>query len=162
MLFDLTYKLNPGERLVSIVRKHWFLIVPRLVKFLFIISLLIIFANKLISSGESLAIIAVLVASFFVYSIYAWILLRVNYYIITSERIIRIDQQGVWNRNLNEIQISDIIDIALSEKGIAATILKFGSIKIILKNSMRFDMANITDPARIYQGLIKLKEIKKA
>lgn len=162
MLFDLTYKLNSGEKLVGIARKHWFLIVPRLVEFVIIISLLIIFANKLGNSRESFAIAVILIACFIAYLIYTWILLRIDYFIITSERIIRIKQRGVWDRDLNEISILDINNITLSEKGIAATFLKFGSIKITLKNSVLFNMANIADCVRIYQELIKLKGIKKA
>lgn len=161
MLFDLTYKLNSGERLISIARKHWFLIVPKLAEAAIIISLLIIFANKLGDKEESFAVAAILIVCFVIYFIYVWILLRIDYYIITSERIIKIKQQGVWNRELNEILISDISNITLSEKGIAAALLKFGSIKIILENTALFNMANISDPVRVYQGLIKLKEIKK-
>jgi len=162
MLFDLTYRLNPGEKLVAVVRKHWFTIIPRLAQFLIIISLLIIFANKFINSEKSFAAAAILFACFIAYSIYAWILLRIDYFVITSERIIRIKQQGVWDRNLNEIMISDIGNITLNEKGIAATLLKFGSVKITLKNTASFNMANIADPIRVYQGLIKLKGIKSA
>lgn len=161
MLFDLTYKLNSGERLISIARKHWFLIVPKLAEAAIIISLLIIFANKLGDKEESFAVAAILIVCFVIYFIYVWILLRIDYYIITSERIIKIKQQGVWNRELNEILISDISNITLSEKGIAAALLKFGSIKIILENTALLNMANISDPVRVYQGLIKLKEIKK-
>lgn len=161
MLFDLTFKLNSGERLVGIARKHWFLIVPRLVEFAIIISLLIIFANKLGNSRESFAITVILIACFIAYFIYAWILLRIDYFIITSERIIRIKQKGVWNRDLSEISILDISNITLNEKGIAAMLLKFGSIKITLKNTAVFNMANIADPVKVYQGLIKLKGIKK-
>lgn len=161
MLFDLNYKLNSGEKLVAIVRKHWFLIIPKLAEFAIIITLLIIFANNFIKSGESYIISIFLIICLIVYSIYSWILLRVDYFVITSDRIIRIKQRGVWNRNLNEILISDIDNIILSEKGIAATILKFGSIEIALKNSEPFNMANIENPTKVYQGLIKLKEIKK-
>lgn len=161
MLFDLTYKLNFGERLVGIARKHWFLIIPRMLEFAIIISLLIIFANKFGAFGENFAIAVILIAVFTVYLIYAWILLRINYFVITSERIIKIKQRGVWDRGMNEVLISDISDITLNEKGIAATFLKFGSIKITLKNSAVFNMSRIADPLRIYQGLIKLKGIKK-
>lgn len=162
MLFDLTYKLNSGERLVGIARKHWFLIFPKLVEFAIIITLLIIFANKFSFNnlGENYAITLILAAIFIIYAVYLWIVLRINYFIITSERIIKIKQQGVWNRNLSEIVISDIGNIALAEKGVAAAMLKFGSIKLTLKNSVIFNMSNIAEPVKIYQALIKLKGIK--
>lgn len=161
MLFDLKYKLNSGERLVGIVRKHWFLIVPRLAEFAIIIALLILFANKYISSNVSFAIAVILIAGFAVYLIYGWILLRIDYFIITSDRIIRITQKGVWNRNLNEIALSDIASIVMSEKGVASSILGFGSVKITLRDLATFNMTNIADPIKVYQGLVKLKGIKK-
>lgn len=161
MLFDLNYKLNSGERLVGVVRKHWFRVVPRLAEFAIIIALLIIFANKFTGPETSFAITAILSACFIIYLIYAWILLRIDYFIITSDRIIRVSQKGVWNRNLNEILISDIGNIIMSEKGVAASVLGFGSVKITLRDSATFSMTNIADPIKVYQGLIKLKEIKK-
>lgn len=162
MLFDLTYKLNSGERLAAVVRKHWFLIIPKVAEFLIIISLLIIFANKFISPEESFAIAVILIACFAIYFIYSWVMLHVDYYIITSERILRIKHRGVWNRSMSEISISDINAIILNEKGIAATLLKFGSIKIDMRGADSFTMANIADPVKIYQGLIRLKGIIKA
>jgi hypothetical protein len=161
MLFDLNYKLNSGEKLVGIVRKHWFVAAPKVIEFGIIISLLIIFANKFIASGESYIITIVLAICFLIYLIYSWIMLRVDYFIITSDRVLRIKQRGVWDRKMDEILIADIVNIALSEKVIAASVLKFGSVEITLKGSLSFNMKNITDPVKVYQGLIKLKEIKK-
>lgn len=161
MLFDLTYKLNTGERFVGIARKHWFLIIPKLLESLAIIALLIIFANKFIILQEKIAITFILIAAYLAYIAYIWILWRIDYFIITSERIIRIKQTGFYERTLNEISLSDIRDIALNEKGIAAAFLKFGSIKITSKNGGFFTMASVADPIKVYQGLVKLKEIKK-
>lgn len=147
--------------MVGIVRKHWFLVVPRVLEFAIIISLLIIFANKYIQSSESDVIMTILIACLFIYLIYAWVLLRVDYYVITSDRIIKINHKGIWNRNLNEVLISDIGNIVLIEKGIAASFLGFGTVNITLKESGVFNMTNIIDPIKVYQGLIKLKGIKK-
>ncbi len=161
MIFDLNYKLNSREKLVGIARKHWFLIVPKLLKAVIIISLLIVFANKFSHSRESFIFGVILIIFFIIYLVYLWILLRVDYFIITDERVIKVNQRGFWNRDLNEISISGISNITLSEEGIAATFLKFGSVKITMENTAIFNMENISNPVRIYQGLIKLKGIKK-
>lgn len=148
--------------MICIVRKHWFLVFPRLLQVAIIISLLIIFANKFGGLAKNYAIIAILIACLAVYFTYAWILLRINYYIITDDRIIRVKQEGIWDRGLNEISVPDIASVKMEEKGIAAAFFKFGSIKIVLKNEEIFNISNIAEPVKIYQGLIKLKGIKKA
>lgn len=161
MLFDLNYKLNSEEKLVTIARKHWFLIVPNLTEVAIIIALLIIFVNKFSTPDTKFTIVAVLIGCFVLYSAYSWILLRIDYFIVTSDRIIKVDQRGVWNREISEILISNISTIILSEKGVAASVLKFGSIEITLRDSTSFNMTNIIDSIKVYQGLTKLKGIKK-
>ncbi len=161
MLFDFTYKLNSGEKLIGIARKHWFLIAPKMLKSLIIIAFLIFLANKAAYFSGNIAITMVLIFIFLVYLIYIWILWRIDYFIITSERIIRIKQQGIWSRDLNEALISEISNITLSEKGVASSLLKFGTIKINLKDGKEFFMENVSEPIKLYQGLTKLREIKK-
>lgn len=162
MFFDLTFKLNSQERLVGIVRKHWFIVVSRYAEYLVIISLLIIFANKFVGGENRFNVLIILIAGFVFYFIYIWILLHLDYYVITSERILKIKHKGAWNRIMSEVLISDIVNITLNEKGIAAMFFKFGSIKLILKNSESFSLSNVADAEKIYQGLVKLSRIKKA
>lgn len=160
MLFDFSYKLNPGEEFVGLARKHWILIAPPLFIGLFIIILLIAFVNKFFIFRETLAISAALGAVYLLYFAYRWILWRADYHIITSERIVRISQPGILERTVSEISINGIEEVTFKKKGIFAAIFKYGAVKIILSGGRIFKMENICLPEKIYQAIIKLKEIR--
>lgn len=160
-MFNFSYKLNPGERFVAIVRKHWFLIAPKLLEYLIIVALLALFVNKFVPFRWSMIVIPAIVGAYLLYFAYRWILWRTDYYILTSERIIKITQKGILSRTLNEIAISDITNAVSNIKGIAATVFGFGTIKIFLKNGEVFNLKNIAEPVRIYQAIIKLKELNE-
>ncbi len=145
---------------MGLARKHWSLIAPRIIIGLLIITLLIVFVNKQYIFRESLMISAALSAVYLVYFAYRWILWRADYYVITSERIVRISQPGIFERALSEISIGDIEEVAYKRKGVFASIFKYGTIKIVLGDEKVFLMENIFLPEKIYQAIIKLKELK--
>lgn len=159
MLFDLSYKLDPDEQLVGLVRKHWFLLAPRLVEYLAIIILLIFFVNRFFAFRQTLIVTTALAVGYFIYFAYRWVLWRADYYVITNKRIIRIIQSGFLDRELGEVSVNDIRDAAFKTRGIAATILKFGTIKVNLKDGRVFKMEDVAYPDKIYQTVVKLKEI---
>ncbi len=160
MLFDFSYKLNKGEEFVGLARKHWIIIAPRLLVSLLIIVLLIVFVNKYYIFREALVIDVALSAVYCVYFAYCWILWRADYFVITSERIVRIAQPGIFERSLSEISIGDIQEVTFKRKGILAAILKYGTVKIILGDDRFVEMEHIFMPEKIYQAIIKLKELK--
>ncbi len=160
-MFELSYKLNPGERFVAIVRKHWFLIAPKLFEYFIIIALLLIFVKKFVPFRWSMVIIPLIFGSYLLYFFYCWILWQTDYYILTSERIIKITQKGVLSRTMNEIAVANISNAVSNIKGVTATLLGFGTIKIFLKNGEVFSLKNIIEPIKIYQAIIKLKEISE-
>lgn len=161
MLFDFSYKLNPGEKFAGLARKHWILIAPPLFIGLFIIILLIAFVNKFFIFREALAISIALATLYILYFVYRWILWRADYHVITSERIARIAQPAFFERMLSEAPISNIEEVTFSKKGIFAAIFKFGTVKIILSGGRTFKMENICLPEKIYQAIIKLKELRE-
>ncbi len=160
-MFDFFYKLNPNERFVAIARKHWFLIAPKLLEYFIIISLLAIFVNKFVPFRWSMVVIPAMAGAYLLHFSYRWILWRADYYILTSERIIKITQKGILSRTLNEIAISDIAKAVSDIKGAAATVFCFGTIKIFLKTGEVFNLKNIAEPIKIYQAIIKLKELNE-
>lgn len=159
MMFNLSYKLNPGEKFAGLARKHWFMLGAATAEPFLIIALLIVFVNKALIFRQSAAISLALAAILAAYFIYRWILWKTDYYVITSERILKIAQPGVFTRSLEEISLKDISDIFLKTKGPAASILKFGTVKILLSNGNVFKLENISNPEAIYQAIVKLKDI---
>jgi hypothetical protein len=159
MLFDFSYKLNPEEKIIGLIRKHWFLLILPLAEVLIIILLLIVFVNKVLFFRQSALISLALGLVCAAYFIYKWILWRADFYVITSQRIIKIAQSGILDRVLGEISLKDIREASLETRGLSATILKFGTIIITLRGGRVFKMENVSNPGLVYQAVIKLKEI---
>lgn len=158
-MFNFSYKLNPDEKLIGLVRKHWFLLVLPLAEGLIIILLLIVFVNKALFFRQSALISFTLGLIYAIYFIYKWILWRADFYVVTSRRVIRIAQSGILDRTLGEVFLKDIREVFLKTQGLAAAVFKFGTIRIISDSGHVFKMESISNPGRVYQVLIKLKEI---
>lgn len=129
-----------NEQVVLIKRRHLFvifgliclivalLLVPFFIYFIFplILNLQVteIF-QKLFLFVTSLYLLAVCIISFFIIIDY-----YLDLYIITDQRIISIEQKGLFRRVINELRYDQIQDITSSVSGIIATFFQFGNIKI--------------------------------
>jgi Bacterial PH domain len=55
-----------------------------------------------------------------------------NYYlslqIVTSERVIDIDQKGIFNREINELPLSSLEDVSFKQVGFLSTVFNYGNI----------------------------------
>jgi len=78
-----------------------------------------------------------------------------NAFIITSQRIIDIDQRGFFNKTVSEVSCEKILDISYSVKGFWQTILKLGTIKIQASGASLL-LQNIKDVSKVNQLLVDL------
>lgn len=143
MLFE-KIQLEPGEEVLRVVRKHWFIVVSELFSaFLmlslpfFILFLIAIFPHTLTSVELSLAhyttLIAFFISGWSILSLMLGFTIWTHYYldlwIITDRRIILVDQIGFFNRNVSIFRLERLQDIEFYIKGIIPTLLNFGTIK---------------------------------
>lgn len=131
------------ERIIRIVRKHWFVLLSDLFVLVFFIglpSILIFGAEKLVTAG----IIAVSGSTIYAggFFLFAWLAIVwmiawniwTDYYldvlIITDKRIFDIDQKGLFRRTSSSFRIDRIQNITVEIKGIIQTILDFGTLRL--------------------------------
>lgn len=121
-----------------IIRRHWFvLLAPSLSIFFLLLlpALLPLLPFELFNAGISLGALGT-----FLFSLYLLFLLLfafliwMNYYldvwIITSERIIDIEQHNLFSRTISEFPMSRVQDISIDIHGIIETFFKFGDLKV--------------------------------
>lgn len=85
---------------------------------------------------------------FFVYSF--------NVFIITNQRIIDIDQRGLFDRTVSETIYEKIEDVSFRIKGIIQTIFHYGSIVIqTAANQVNIELQGIKDPERIHHIIVE-------
>jgi membrane protein YdbS with pleckstrin-like domain len=172
-----TYRLPnsiPDEKIVKIVRKDIFILFKKFLFSLLIMVLpLLFFAMVLMIypdmiGGEVSNAAMILAVSG--YYLFAWLFaffLFIDYYldvwIITSERIIDIQQNGFFSRTIAEQRLSRVQDVTSEVKGAMATILRFGDVYVqTAGETQRFNFYSVPRPDLIRDLIIKLSERKRA
>jgi len=117
------------------------------------------------------AIFLALLLTGFYYGLREFFTWYFNVFIITSQRIIDIDQKGFFNKTVSEADYEKILDISYAVQGMGQTLLKLGTIsvnatgvKLVLKNIKNVSKVNqlITDLIREVTGKrIEAKQVNK-
>jgi hypothetical protein len=170
MLFEKV-QLERSEKVLRVVRKHWFILVSELFV-VFIMSLLpfvALFALSVLPAEyEFFSLAERLNLQLATFATAAWLLLTfmvgymiwTNYYldvwIITDRRIIYIDQRGFFNRNVSMFRLERLQDIEIKTVGIIQTFLNFGTLSAQTAGSFEsnFISHGLPDP-RGLQALIQ-------
>ncbi len=157
-----------GEKTALILHHHWYVFVRAVVLLLAFAALLVAFGWVLISLMPQLldhpvwTPIAVLVVNIFV--LLGWIFFA-NYFIeayldrwiVTTHRLIDIEQRGLFNRTVAELHLDRIQDIEVESRGIAATTLGFGRMVVTTAGaSERFEFQDLPDPEGVRAMIFKL------
>jgi uncharacterized membrane protein YdbT with pleckstrin-like domain len=144
MLFE-KIELEPGEAVIKVVRKHWFVITAEILGILFfaLIPLFGAFALLLIPNlinfetlhlGTHLPIILFSISFWLLFTLMATFMVWTHYFLdlwaITDRRIIVIDQIHFFNRKVSSFRLERLQDIKAQVDGIIPTLLGFGSIHV--------------------------------
>lgn len=93
---------------------------------------------------------------------YKWYVWTNSIYILSNQRIIQIEQNGLFHRVISEIELDRIQDISTEIKGPIQMFLNFGSIHIKTASSdAGMDLTCVTDPYDIQQQIVKAHNLMK-
>ncbi|OHA32813.1 MAG: hypothetical protein A2928_02515 [Candidatus Taylorbacteria bacterium RIFCSPLOWO2_01_FULL_45_15b] len=159
--------LDPDERIVLDARKHWFVIFVEIVAIatalvapLFIFIIAAIFVPEIFSKA-SVGVFHLLYfyAGWFLVCWTAVFAIITDYCLgivrITNKRIIDIDQQGFFRRNIATLSLRNIQDITIETYGILATLFKFGNLKIQSAGEQNeFVIRGVRDPEAVKAAII--------
>lgn len=147
----------PDEKTISILRRHqivlfWFaLYLAVMISLPFFLYDSFGFIFKIPLEGVVRAIFFFLVGLHFLFTTIMSFFIFIDYYldvwIITDQRIISIEQKGLFNRVINEVRYERIQDITSVVPGLFATYFKYGNILIqTAGESERMALKQIPDP----------------
>lgn len=158
------------EEIVYCLRRHPFLFLKDVILFLFLAAAPPIFYYFL---GESYAsffessmgwTILVLVGSIYYLAIWVFFYSQfIDYYldnwIITNDRLISIDQKGLFARTISELDLYRIQDASSEVKGFFGTLLNYGDLHVQTAGEKElFVLRSIPDPHHIRTRLLDLAE----
>lgn len=163
-----------GERVVSIVRHHWWVLfreLATLALFFVVPFFLLPIVYAIAVQGGSVPDIPGGVVLFFsaAWSLVIWNLIFArwtDYYydiwVITNWRIIDIDQQGFFKRNVATLLTLDHIeDIETSTAGIIGSLFNFGHVQVQTAAAEReFNIDDVPSPTQVEQIIRQAQEEK--
>lgn len=162
-----------NEHVVLFLRRHWIALfalassflclvgIPLIVGWFFIDTITIWFDHPLFGP------LLVIAGSIYFLSIWLFAFLEItDYYldtwIVTNERIINIEQEGLFNRTASELDLAAVQDTTAEIHGILQTMLTYGNVFIQTAGEKgRFHFKNIDDPERVKEIVNKLVEEDK-
>lgn len=157
-------RLYPGEKTIRIIHRHWIVIAGRMtvIVILLILPLLFFLFSSFLPENEFLT-------PFFLYlvSIYTLILtliaflMWVDYYldvwIITDKRIIDIEQQGIFKREISEFMLDRVEDVTIEHKNFIEIMLKYGTIRIHTAGEQTFSAHDLPKVEEVKNIIIEEK-----
>lgn len=158
-----------GEEIVLVVHRHWFNILEQMfLVFLMIAALFasVIYFPLLFSTLKNPAWHSFFAFLENIFAMVTWIiffLIWIDYYfdvwIITNLRIVNIEQKGLFNRSVSELELSRIQDITTEVVGIIPTFLNYGDVFVqTAAETERFLFRQVSDPYHIKDQIMALQK----
>lgn len=161
-----------GEEVLLVVRRHWFDILKQ---FLAIFSMVVFLTGSFFffpwlfpyiqledeANGKLLFVFAenIFAMLIWILSFLIWIDYYFDIWIVTSLRVINVEQRGLFSRNVSELELERIQDVTTEVRGVISTFLNYGDVFIQTAGEReRFRFHNVPDPYHIKDLIMKLQE----
>lgn len=88
-----------------------------------------------------------------------WIDVSFDVWIITEERIVNIEQKGLFTRRVSELRFHTIQDVTSEVNGVLPSILNYGDVLVqTAGENPRFIFRNIPNPIEVKDRIMQLAE----
>jgi len=169
MLYD-KIQLEPNEKVLATVRKHWFVITVEMIGILLfaLIPLFLLIVTAFLPLPFDTVSVFTLYSSEIVFALAAWLLMStiagaavwthyfLDLWVITDRRIIVIDQVHFFNRKVSNFRLERLQDIKVTVKGIIPTLLNYGTVRAQTASAAESNFTSPGLPApRELQSLIQ-------
>lgn len=135
--------MREGERIVFLRRRHWSILAHKITKYALLAFLPIILNTLMRFSNIELDLdvltpggvaIALGVSAYYLLIwlmfFHDWIDYYLDALIVTNERIVHIEQRGLFDRTVADLALDRIQDVTVETKGMIPTFLHYGTIQI--------------------------------
>ena len=158
---------------MHVLRRHPITFVPSILLFLLLLTVpsvvgfLLETADPDIMTNNNSRALVVLGASFYYLAIFAFIYARfIDYYldlwVITNDRIVDVNQEGLFARTIAELDLYKVQDVTSNIKGFFHTFLNFGDLHIQTAGERsRFHFKNVRDPHALRKEIQELVRVDR-
>jgi membrane protein YdbS with pleckstrin-like domain len=146
------------ENVVLVVKQHPWILMPILWFWLVLIGIIVAVLWYFGASTVTSYALGILGTIGIIYSIYQWFLWNNGIYVLTDQRVIRIEQNGLFSREISETELNRIQEISTEISGPIRTLLNFGNVRIqTASSSGRLDLGDVVDPYDIQQQIVRIQ-----
>ncbi len=160
---------KPGETILMVIHRHWFNILSKFFVIFILLALLFssFFSNFFIPpallSDSGTSLLSFFQNSFFIFIWLFFFITWIDYYfdvwIVTNERIVNINQRGLFSREVSELEMEKIQDITVEVLGIIPTFFNYGNLYIqTAGETERFIFARVPNPYTIKDLIMNLQK----
>lgn len=156
-----------NEKVEIVIHRHWAAIV-NLFAFVLLMAVLPIFLffimqNYLLISVGAMNLFIVGSSIYYMFVVNMLFIGWLDYYldsaVITNERIIDIDQNGLFNRTVSELHFSKIQDATGTQKGVIQSMLDFGDVQVQSAGTQKeFILDKVPHPYKLSKLIIDLQQ----
>lgn len=161
----MAFKLEEGEHVILVARRHWFRPAISTVVLIFSMLIPLIFSSVAYSIPSlsadaadiaTLSIVMMLMWFFVVWHIgfIIWTNHFLNVAVITNQHIIDIEQKSLWHREISTLNLDKIQDISSRTDGFVASLLAYGDLEIQTAGSItNFIVKGVQQPDLVRQRI---------
>jgi len=165
------------EKVLLLLRRHWTVALALIIKYslLLLAPMLLVAIEELFTPGLMARLdqgifshpLTIMVLSLYylfvwIFFFHAWIDYYLDVWIVTNERVVNIEQKGLFSRSVSEIKLFRVQDVKAEVHGMIPTIFHYGEVTIQTAGSEIFAIfKEVPNPYEISRQVSKLVERNK-
>ncbi len=160
-MFDsyFTQNLREDEELIAVLHSHPVTYLWSFTKTLLLIAVPLLFSGFFLSHAWSAVILLILELLALLYGFHAWFVWYFDSFLITSQRIIDIQQKSIFHRSVSETALSKIQDLSYTVPGFFGTLFNYGTIAVSTASDKQLSLTFVSRPQHIQEVLAELLRI---
>lgn len=160
--------LEEGEKVIYSARKHWIIFANFLVPVIIMAFIPLIAIPFLPEIAEPLTtkLGDALIGLYFLWLLILWNLIFVEWidfyldiWYVTNTRIIDVEQEGLFKREIISVRFENIQDIAIQTDGILHSLLNFGNLIVeTAGHESHIEIKNVTNPDLLKKEILRVQQ----
>ncbi|MEK7464805.1 MAG: PH domain-containing protein [Patescibacteria group bacterium] len=164
-------QLAPNETVRFVIRRHWFVYLGPVFVFLILFAVpplivrsgpryLPLLSHPLVSPVVKF-LLALYLLGFLAYVLLHWTKYYLDTWIITDQRLIDIEQHGLFHREISEFPLERVQNVTIEIPGFIATVLKFGNLKIQTASHGEFTITEVPNCYHAKELILKYSRVPR-
>jgi uncharacterized membrane protein YdbT with pleckstrin-like domain len=162
---------RPDEHVVMLLRRHWSILFRNIMHSVLMLLIPIILFSILfftttfeVTPGTPLYVLIVeAISLYYLFAFLSYFHHFIDYHldiwVVTDQRIVSVEQEGLFNRIVSELNITRVQDVTSESKGKIQTFLHYGQVHIqTAGEQQRFVFEEVPNPSEVARVILELHD----